>query len=154
MKKWMLAVLLAAVAACGGGNSETPKERLIGQWLYTNSSGGAGIDITFKTDATYSAQVLQLTSTTTANDEVETGVFSTTDTEITFTPQKYTCPGPDPVYSVTYSFNGDSLLLLLSTSATAFSRNTTPPTTNFSIAFGCIQSDGSFVVSPLAAVSN
>ena len=152
--KWTLVVLLAAAASCGGGNSETPQQRLIGQWLYTNSTGSAGIDITFNTNATYVAQILQLTSTTSANDEIEDGVFSTTDTEITFTPQKYTCPGPDPVYSMTYSFNGDSLLLLLSTGATGFSRNTTPAATNFTLAFGCFQSDGSFVASPLAAVSN
>ena len=152
--KWTLAVLLATVAACGGGSSETPQQRLIGQWLYTNSSGSAGIDITFNTNTTYTAQILQLTSTTSANDEIEDGVFSTTNTEISFTPQKYTCPGPDPVYSLAYTFNGDSLLLSYSTGAVAFSRNTTPAATNFTAAFGCIQSDGSFVVSPLAAVSN
>jgi hypothetical protein len=152
--KWTLAVLLAAVAACGGGNSETPQQRLIGQWLYTNSAGSAGMDIAFNTNTTYSAQILQLTSTTSANDELEDGVFSTTDTEITFTPQKYTCPGPDPAYSVTYNFNGDSLVLSLSTGATAFSRNTNPASTNFTATFGCFQSNGSFVASPLAAVSN
>ncbi len=152
--KWTFVVLLAAVASCGGGSSETPQQRLIGQWLYTNSAGSAGVDITFNTNATYTAQILQLTSTTSANDEIEDGVFSTTDTEITFTPQKYTCPGPDPVYSVTYSFNGDSLLLSLSTGATAFSRNTNPASSNMTIGFGCIQSDGSFVTSPLVAVSN
>jgi hypothetical protein len=152
--KWTLVALMATVAECGGGSSETPQQRLIGQWLYTNSAGSAGADITFNANATYTAQILQLTSTTSANDEVETGIFSTTDTEITFTPQNYTCPGSYPVYSLAYTFNGDSLLLSFSTGAVGFSRNKYPAATNFSLAFGCIQSDGSFVVSPLVAVSN
>jgi hypothetical protein len=149
--KWILVVLLAAMASCGG-NSETPKERLIGKWFYSGSSAGIGLQ--FDSVDTYSAQVLQLTSTSTGNDEVETGVFSATDTEITFTPQKYTCPGTDPVYTLTYHFNGDSLSVLYSTGAVLLSRNTTPPSSNAILTFGCFQSDGSFVTSPLAAVSN
>jgi hypothetical protein len=151
--KRTLVVLLAAVASCSG-NSETPRERLIGQWLYTNSSGGAGVDATFNLDDTYSVQTLQLTSDTAGNDEVETGVFSATDTEITFAPQKHTCPGPDPVYTLTYHFTGDSLVVVFPDGAIALSRNTTPPSSNAIVTFGCFQSDGSFVTAPLAAVSN
>ena len=150
--KWTLVVLLATVASCGGGNSETPKERLIGKWLYSGSSAGIGLQ--FNSDATYSAQVLQLTSDTTGNDEVEKGVFSATDTQIVFTPQMYTCPGPLPVYTLAYTFNGDSLSVMFSTGAMGFSRNTVPASSNFIITFGCFQSDGSFVTSPLAPVSN
>ena len=40
--KWMLAVLLAAVASCGG-SSETPEQRLVGKWLYWGTSAGAGL---------------------------------------------------------------------------------------------------------------
>ncbi len=152
--KWTLAVLLAAVAACGGGNSETPEERLIGQWVYTNSSGSTGIDVTFNTNATYTLQVMRLTSTTSANDQVETGIYSATENELTFTPQKYTCPGPVPVFTEGYSFNGDSLSMLFSDAVLVYSRSTTPAATNFSISFGCFQTDGSFVQAPLAAVSN
>jgi len=148
-----LAVLLVAVAACGS-NTVTPQERLIGEWTYTNSAGNAGVVITFKTDDTYSAQVMQLTSTTSANDEVETGVFSVTDTTITFTPQQYTCPGPDPIYTYKYAFNGDSLSMLIPSGAVAFTRYTGPAASNAVITFGCIQSDGSFVQSQLAPVTN
>ena len=149
--KWTLVVLLATVASCGG-NSETPKERLIGKWIYTGSSAGIGLQ--FDSDAAYSVQVLQLTSTTTGNDEVEKGAYSATDTQITFTPKMYTCPGPVPVYTLDYSFNGDSLSVLFSNGAMGFSRNTEPASSNFIITFGCFQSDGSFVSSPLAAVGN
>jgi hypothetical protein len=97
---------------------------------------------------------LQLTSSTTGNDQVETGTFAATDTEIAFTPQKSTCPGPVSVYALTYNFNDDSLAVLYSTGAVAFSRNTTPPSSNAIITFGCFQSGGSFVPAPLAAVSN
>ena len=151
--KWTLLAVLATVAACGS-NSETPEQRLIGKWFYTNAAGTAGVGLQFNSDATYSAQILQLTSDTAGNDEVEKGIFSATDTSITCTPREYTCPGPDPVYAMTYSFNGDSLGVLLQTGMVAFSRNTNPPSSNFIITFGCFQSDGSFVTEALAPVSN
>jgi hypothetical protein len=124
----------------------------MGKWLYAGSSAGIGLE--FDTNYTYKAQLLQETSTTTGNDQAEVGTFAVTDTAITFTPQQSTCPGPVPVYADNYTFNGDSLVLAYSTGGMAFSRNTTPPATNAIITFGCFQSDGSFVTSPLAAVSN
>lgn len=151
--KWMLLAVLATVAACGG-SSETPEQRLIGQWIYTNGSGEAAVDITFNADSTYKAQDAQLTSNTSANDEVETGIFSATDTEITSTPQQWTCPGPYPAYTVSYQFNGDSLVVTYSTGVMTMSRNTTPASSNANLTFGCFQSDGSFVTEPLAHVSN
>jgi hypothetical protein len=149
--KWTLAVLLV-VASCGGGSNPTPQERLIGKWLYSGASAGIGLE--FDPNDAYSAQVLQLTSSTTGNDEVETGTFAATDTEIAFTPQKSTCPGPVSVYTLTYHFNEDSLGVLYSTGAMVFSRNTDPPSSNAIVTFGCFQSGGSFVPAPLAAVSN
>jgi len=149
----ILAGSLLAIG-CGGGSSEAPHERLIGNWTYTNASDSAGVDLQFKTDGTYVAQVLQLTSTTTANDEVESGTFTATDSEIALTPQKYTCPEADPPYTLSYHFNGDSLVVVFPTGAIGMSRYTGPAATNFVVTMGCFQSDGSFVVSPLAPVGN
>jgi len=150
----ILGTLVGMVMSCGGDDSQTPQERLVGSWVYSNSSGSTGIDLKFGSDANYSVQLLQLTSTTSANDEVETGIYSATDSTITFTPQKYTCPVPDPTYTLTYNFNGDSLAMLFSSGAIAFTRYTGPASTNAALTFGCFQSDGTFFTSPLAPVSN
>lgn len=150
----VLSALLVALIGCGD-DSKTPQEKLVGgTWVFSNSSGSAGLDLIFNADASYSVQLLELTSTTTANDQVETGVYSASDSKITFTPQKYTCPGPDPIYRVAYTFNGESLALLFADGVIAFERYTGPAATNFTLTFGCFQDDGSFVPSPLAPVSN
>jgi hypothetical protein len=150
--KWTFAVLLVAAAACGGG-SETPEQRLIGKWLYTDASGTRGLSVQFDADSTYTLATMQLTSTTSAEAQVETGVFAATGTQITSTPQMYTCPGPYPGYQVSYHFNGDSLVVTYSTGVMAFSRNTAAPASNVVVTYGCFQS-GAFVAAPLAAVSN
>ena len=150
--KWTLAVLLATVAACGS-NTVTPQERLMGKWIYSGSSAGIGLE--FDTGGTYTYQELQLTSTSTGNDQIETGKYIASDSSIVFTAQQSSCgPGRMPIYTYTYTFNGDSLAVVAGSTAMGFSRNTTPPASNFIISTGCFQSDGSFVVSPLVAVSN
>ena len=150
--KLTLVVLLATVAACGS-NTVTPQERLMGKWLYAGSSAGIGLE--FGTDGTYKAQILQLSSTSTGNDQAETGKYIASDSSITFTAQQSSCgPGRIPIYTYTYSFNGDSLAVMTGNTAMAFSRNTTPPASNFIISLGCFQSDGTFVGSPLVSVSN
>ena len=151
--KWTLVAVLAAVAACGA-NSETPEQRLIGTWVYANAADTSGLGVQFKGDSTYELVIMQLTSSTSANVEAETGVFSATDTELTFVPQQWTCPGPYPSYTVSYHFNGDTLVVTSSTGATMLSRDTSPPWTNGYIAYGCFQSNGSFVAEALAPVSN
>lgn len=150
--KWMLAVLLATVAACGG-NSGTPEERLIGTWLYADAAGVTGLAVQFNADSTYGVLTMQLTSLTSANVEAEKGVFAATDTEITSRPQQWTCPGPYPVYTVSYHLSGDSLVVTYSTGAMMLSRDTAAPSSNAVVTYGCFQS-GAFVAAPLAPVSN
>ena len=150
--KWTLLAVLATVAACGA-NSETPEQRLIGAWIYWNGSTGVGLE--FDSNGIYSGQVLQITSATTGNDEVETGVYTMTDTEITCTPLENSCPGPDPAYRLIYHVDGNNLEVLTPNGlAIAFSRNTASPSSNSIVTFGCFQSDGSFVTGALAPVSN
>lgn len=122
--------------------------------MHTNATGGAATGITFNADGTYSYELLQVTSANSANVEAETGVFEATDTELTTTPGKWSCPGPDPVATVTYKLNGDSLQAVSPSAIVVFSRDTEPASTNAQFTIGCFQADGSFVPAPLAAVSN
>lgn len=144
------AVLLLAMLGCG---SSSPEDQLAGTWTYTN--GNNGIGLTFATDGTYVAQVLQLTSSTSGDDEIEKGVYSVSGNQINWTPQEYTCPGPDAVYSTSYSFSGGDLVIVTPGSAGIVSlvRDTSSSSGNASLVLGCFQS-GSFVQEPLAPVSN
>jgi hypothetical protein len=142
--------LLFAVIGCG---SSSPEEQLAGTWTYT--SGNSGVGLTFDTDGTYVAQVLQLTSATSGDDEVEKGTYVATSNQITWTPQEYTCPGPDPVYVTPYSFSGGNLVIVTPGSAAVVTlvRETSSGGGNSSLVFGCFQS-GSFAAESLAPVSN
>jgi hypothetical protein len=104
-------------------------------------------------DGTYIAQQLELTSSTSASDEGEGGVYTATSDTITFTPQKSSCPGPDPIYSLNYSFSGPNLVISTPSGAFALARNTYSGA-NGSITFGCFQPDGSFVPESIAPVGN
>ena len=143
-------VLLFAALGCGGSS---PEDQLAGTWVYT--SGYEGVGLTFTTDGTYVAQVLQQTSSTSGNDEVEKGVYSVSGNQINWTPQEYTCPGPDPVYSTSYSFTGGNLVIVTPGSADVVTlvRNTSSAAGSSSLVLGCFQS-GSFVQEPLAPVGN
>jgi hypothetical protein len=140
--KWTLVAVLVTMAACGP-NSETPEQRLIGKWAYSDTSSWGGLQ--FYSTSAYGAETLQPTSTTTANEESERGVFSASETEITFTPQGYSCPGPEPVYTLPYQFNGDVLVVTYQTGSVSLSPNTAFPSWSASVTYGCFQSDGSFV---------
>src|SRR5579862_3505862 len=146
-------VVLVDSMALGCGGSSSPGSRLVGDWIATDSTGTNGIALTFGSDGTYSAQQLELTSSTSANDEVEGGVYTATNSSIAFTPQKSSCPGPDPDYSLGYSFSGSSLIVSTPSGAVALMANTFSAGTG-AIAFGCFQPDGSFVAEPIAPVGN
>ncbi len=54
--------------------------------------------MTFRSDGTYVFSILEFTSPNSADAVVETGTFTTSGSAVTFTPQQWSCPGPDPIY--------------------------------------------------------
>jgi hypothetical protein len=144
------AVLLLTLVGCG---ASSPEEQLAGTWIYANGNDGVGL--TFTADGTYVAQVLQLISSSSADDEIEKGIYSVSGNQITWTPQEYTCPGPDAVYSTSYSFSGGNLVIVTPGSAdiVSLTRDTSSASGSSSLVLGCFQS-GSFVQESLATVSN
>jgi hypothetical protein len=150
---WWLVLLALGAVGCGGGSS-SPASRLVGEWIAIDSTGTEAVGVTFESDNTYVAQTLALTSSTSALDEGESGVYAATASEITFTPRKSSCPGPDPIYSLSYSFSGSSLVVYTPSGGLSLEKNDSPGGGSASITFGCFQSDGSFVPSPFVAVSN
>src|SRR6185295_3373010 len=104
--KWIGTVLLLGAIGCGGGGDPTPADRLQGNWLFADADGLTGVGLTFD-GSDYVAFLMGLTSTNTANAEVERGGFDASTTQITFTPREWSCPGPDAIYALSYRFVAD-----------------------------------------------
>lgn len=143
------AVMVAACSSSSGGG--TPS--LYQTWAYVTADGSAAAGATFTSDGTYLFQELTLTSSTTANDQVEEGSFTISGSTITATPKQWTCPGPDAVYTLGYSFQGGNLVLA-QPAGTIVMQPDTATASSISITNGCFASSGSFTTAPLATVSN
>ena len=150
--KRMAVFLFLLLGAMGCDDPVTPKGQLEGNWLFEASDGLTGIGLTFNGDQ-YTGYVMGLTSSTSANAEVETGSFLTSDTQIVFTPREWSCPGPDSIYVMPYALANGSLAITSGATVVVFQRNLASPATNFVITTGCTQT-GTFVPMPVAPVSN
>jgi hypothetical protein len=149
---WFLAALSIDLG-CGVA-PETNAERLIGTWEYVNADQSTVFQLKFMATA-YVSQQITLTTTASGDDEIETGSYVATETGITATPAAWSCPGPDPIGIIGYSFTAaGSLEITPPGGVTILSRDTAPASTNTALTYGCIQSDGSFVAAPLAPVTN
>jgi len=147
----VIAVALLAVACSSASGGGSPS--LDGTWYYVNAAGTAGIGATFNQDGSYVAEDLALTSSTSANVRAEKGTFSVSGNAITLTPKESSCPGPDPIYHLSYSFQGSNLELAEPSGGVVLQPDT-QTASNAAITFGCFDSSGNFTPEPLAAVSN
>ena len=146
-------LLLAVLAGCDGSTGGGAPS-LDGTWLYTDSTGAIGQTVTYNGDGTYTFQVLELTSTTTADVEIENGTYTTSGGVITTTPAEWTCPGSDPVDSCSFEVQGESLIVSAPTGAIVYQRTSPTQPSDIAITFGCFLGDGTFAPSPLGPVNN
>jgi hypothetical protein len=148
------ASLVGLLTACSSSSSSQPPS-LYGNWDYIDSAGTAGNGLTLKSDGTYVVSRLVLTSSTSANAQVESGTMVVTGSTIAFTPQNWSCEEPkDPPYTATYQLTNGGLEVTLPGLVIAFQVNTSPVATNFTLATGCFPQSGGFVPSPLSPVGS
>lgn len=138
--------LLLSVAGCSSSSAPT----LDATWQYNNGTEGNGL--TFRSDGTYTAEILVLTSSDSGNAEVETGTFVTSGTTIDFIPARSSCPGADPPYSGSYALENGDLQVTFPTISRVYTLDTSAVST-FSLTIGCFDTAGAFAVSPLENVS-
>jgi hypothetical protein len=151
-----IAVFFAVVCGCGGGSSSTA-DALVGDWIFQPTTDSA-LAVTFKGDGTYVQQTLQLTSTNSADDEIEGGTFTADGSTLKQTPTKWSCPGPDPISSVSYTVTSTQLTVIAGANVFSLAR------TNFSssggspmgavLTTGCFDSNGTFTPAAIAPVTN
>jgi hypothetical protein len=130
-------------------------ERVVGDWLFTDSTGTSGVFIDFKADGTYAGGQIVETSASSADTEVEDGNWVATDTTITSTPTKWSCPGPDSVSTVTYSFSAANLVVSDPSGLITFAPNDSASSSQtITLQTGCFDSNGNFTAAPVAPVTN
>jgi hypothetical protein len=142
---------------CGGGSS-SGSNRLVGDWLFENADQSGGLALNINGDGTYEAGPLVITSVSatsgTANVQVEDGVWTATATEITMTPNKSSCPGPDPASTLSYSFLGANLAITTPSGLITFAPNNGTTSQTIALTTGCFDQNGNFTAAPVAPVSN
>jgi hypothetical protein len=116
-------------------------------------SSTEGDCFSFSSDGNYVWDVLELTSDTSADAQIETGTYTQTKTEFSFTPKEWSCYDVSEVkpFTASYTLNGNDLFLSLPTNDLSLTLDTTPAATNFDITVGCFGSAG-FVANPLDPV--
>jgi hypothetical protein len=144
-----------AVTMMGCGSSHTSSgPSLVGTvWAYEQSTT-LGQTVKFNSDGTYEFLQLDLTSSTTANEYLQTGTYTSTSNQITATPAQATCSGTAPVYTVGYAFEGSNLVLSGATGSVIYTADTSMASSDLAYAYGCFDSQGNFTQSPLGPVSN
>ena len=160
VRNWLLIAFAAfgwlgcSSSTSSGGAGNSPPS-LYNTWIYTAANGVNGAGLTLKSDGTYENQALELTSSTSGNDQVEIGTFVISGASITFTPKKWSCPEPsDPPYTVSFEQSGNSLTISYSSGVIVFSIDTSPAATNFSLSTGCFSQSGTFTPSPIVDVGS
>jgi hypothetical protein len=106
--------------------------------------------LSLKSDDAYELHRFVRTSTTTANDEVETGSFSATADSIMFVPARWSCRASDPSYTTPFALPGVYLDVTYVIGLIAFHADTSP---DFTAVDGCFAKSGTFVPAPLAPVT-
>lgn len=156
MKKKSLYLFLISfpLLACASHTDKPTPQTIQGSWVYVNDTGVRVDGFTFNPDGSYSYARLVVTSSSSANAELETGIYKDDGAAVTFTPQKWTCPGPDPIVTVGRTFNSaGSLVFSFSSGVITLKPNNAPPSESSTIAYGCF-GKGTFTRAPLAPVSN
>jgi hypothetical protein len=149
----VLAVLASMTDGCGGGGGPS----LYGNWSFENPDGVTGIGLDLSPDDTYVFLLIAVTSSGQgsgrANVESETGTFVVAGSKITFTPKQWTCPGPDPVYVLSYTFDGQNLVMGSPSGLTSLAPNGPSSGGTIGLTYGCFTA-GVFTPSQLAPVTN
>jgi hypothetical protein len=144
-------VCMMLAAGCSGGAHQTT---LAQNWIYTSSDGTRGVALDLTSDGTYVFAILALTSSTSAEAEVEYGTYTAANDVLSLTPEQFSCSASDPPYQVGYSFQNGNLLLSISTGAIVMQPNPDTVDQSFTLQFGCFSSAGAFSAMPVQAVTN
>ena len=154
MKRLVAIIVLLALVACSS-SVETKEPTVVGNWVFVNQAGTAGTGITFRGDGSYTFLNMRLTSDKSANAEVETGIYTDNGSAIVFTPQQYTCPGPDPIVTFPRSFSNGNLVFSLPSGVISLQPNNAPPAESFVVVYGCFDNKtGAFTRAELSPVDN
>lgn len=145
-----IGLAMGLVACSSGGGSSSPPS-IYGTWASSDGSSGAGLSL--QKDGTYSLMRGNETSATSADMQITMGTFTAAGSTLTFHPTSSSCPGPVPVESATYSFDGPNLDLVIPQGVVALTPDKAGGYQG-TIRFGCFDGTGAFTPRAVAPVGN
>ncbi len=82
---------------------------IYGGWVYETANATGATALSFNTDGTYTSIILEEVTASTSQAQEETGTFTVSGNVLTWTPEKFTCPGADPSYETTFGLSEGKL---------------------------------------------
>lgn len=148
MSKTLALLLGLVLVGCGG--DPTPAERLQGVWFDANALQ-CFPSVAFS-GSSFSIATICASSNGNAQADIEAGTFVATDTKITVTIDRASCPATaSKSFAVGYALTGGSLVLS-DASATLSLVRTTPGVGSGTVMYGCIADDGTFTPMPISSL--
>jgi len=160
----LLATLLLSTSACSGSSTTVAQSpSVVGSWLEEhqdpNSVSANAVIVTalleFRPDGTYTfTGPLMQSSPTSGNVQVEVGAWTSTSSMVTLTPKEWSCRGPDPVSTFSYTVTQNQLVLTGAKGTQTLDANSGTTISATNEVNGCFDSAGHFTPTPLGPVSN
>jgi hypothetical protein len=129
-------------------------DQLVGNWQFLSQDPTFAIVLHYKSDGSYESDVVTFPTANLWRAQIEIGTYTVSGSMVTTTPTQWSCPGPDPVATATFSLSNGTLVLANASGAVTLSPQEHPEApANVGVTIGCF-SDNSFTAMPLAPVTN
>jgi hypothetical protein len=144
-------------ATASAGAQSAAATSLVGSWQFNSDPPGLSIVLHIEADGTYESNIVTFPTSSFWDDQIERGTYTVAGSTLTTTPKQWSCPGPDPVASSTFSFTDGALVIANAKGAISYPPQ---PTENggipagVAVTVGCYGSNSSFTPMPLAPVAN
>jgi hypothetical protein len=134
MKRVLFTPLILAAIGCGSSGSTAPPS-IYNSWVF--ATGTQTATLTIKSDGTYTSQLDSSVSPSKIDEGLTTGDVDVTDSTVTFTPKKWTCPGPAGGGTAMYSLGTKTLELIEATGTTTYQLGSGAQSTAVQTVYGC-----------------
>lgn len=144
MRRMLGIAALCAVLGCGDdGGGSSPQDRLQGVWISESDEFECLYSVGFDGDYVELKEVCVLEGGGIAV-VLHSGSFTATEDRVSISVEASTCANPRVARSASYSFQGESLSLVLPDGVIWFERAPPPSGGSGSATFGCFDDEGFF----------
>ena len=150
MRMIVAALMAVMIVGCGEDDSDSKDSggsKLVGTWIYSPAGANSGIFMDLKKDGTYQTSWIVISGNS-VQSENDFGTYSTTDSEISFTPERSSCAEVNHD-TLQYSFVSDNLQMTVDATTFIFApedeaETQAADTSGMTVTTGCFDTDGNF----------